>query len=244
MSKEYKPFHFKQFSVAHANSAMKVGTDSVLLGCLAVAENAQNALDIGTGSGLLALMMAQQSNAHISAVEIDENACKDADANFKNSPWANRISLHHQTIQSFCEQNQFQKFDWILANPPYFPEAQNFQISDSIRKLARQTTTLSFSDLIASIAFLLHDEGMAGLVLPNSIAQECQPIFELYNLHLHQTISIRPYQHSEVNRIVICLKKKSGDCLNKDFIIYQTNKQYTTAYFELTKAFYLWPDRT
>ncbi len=243
MPKEYKPFQFKQFSVSHANSAMKVGTDSVLLGCLATVCNATNALDIGCGSGLLALMMAQQSNAKIVAVEIDENACKDAAHNFINSPWSDRIVLQHQSIQSFCSQNKALRFDWILVNPPYFPEESNYSITNVNRKLARQTTALTFQELIQAIASLLHEDGTAGLVLPTTIAQTCKPIFESFQLYIQQEIRIHSFQASEATRTVICLQKKPILVQQNEFIIYEQDKQYTAAYYELTKDFYLWADK-
>jgi tRNA1Val (adenine37-N6)-methyltransferase len=243
MPKAYKPFQFKQFSVSHANSAMKVGTDSVLLGCMATFINAQNALDIGCGSGLLALMMAQQSNAQIVAVEIDENACKDAAHNFLKSPWADRITLCHQSIQSFYNQNKALKFDWILVNPPYFSVENNYKITNSNRKLARQTTALTFQELIQIIASLLDEDGMAGIVLPTTIAQSCKPIFESFQLYIQQEISIHSFQASEATRTVICLQKKPILVQHNELIIYELDKQYTAAYYELTKDFYLWADK-
>ena len=171
MASKYQAFKFKQFTVSHENSAMKVGTDSVLLGCLAVNKKAQHALDIGTGSGLLALMMAQQSEAQIKAVEINQEACIDASFNFKHSSWANRIELFNKPIQTFCENNYLNYFDWILSNPPYFEEEENFEIQTDSRKTARQNTSLSFKDLLAAIAYLLNSNGMAAMVLPCTVSK-------------------------------------------------------------------------
>jgi len=244
MASKYQAFKFKQFTVSHENSAMKVGTDSVLLGCLAVNKQAQHALDIGTGSGLLALMMAQQSDAQIKAVEINQEACIDASFNFKHSSWANRIELFNQSIQTFCENKYLNYFDWILSNPPYFEEEENFEIQTDSRKTARQNTSLSFKDLLAAIAYLLHSNGMAAMVLPSSVAATIKPQIVEQNLFIRQEIAIHSFAYHAPKRTIFILQKNKIEPVYSQFVIYQENKTYTEAYYQLTKEFYLWLDRT
>jgi tRNA1Val (adenine37-N6)-methyltransferase len=107
---------------------MKIGTDSVLLGCLAEVEHAQQILDIGTGTGILALMCAQRSNATIDAVEIDEQSALEADFNFNNSKWSNRLNVHHQSLQNYTSTCSH-LYDVIISNPPYFVKNNNFSIA-------------------------------------------------------------------------------------------------------------------
>jgi tRNA1Val (adenine37-N6)-methyltransferase len=244
MASKYQAFKFRQFTVSHENSAMKVGTDSVLLGCLAVNKQAQHALDIGTGSGLLALMMAQQSDAQIKAVEINQEACIDASFNFKHSSWANRIELFNQPIQTFCENKYLNYFDWILSNPPYFEEEENFEIQTDSRKTARQNTSLSFKDLLAAIAYLLHSNGMAAMVLPCTVAAAIKPQIAEHQLFIRQEIAVHSFSHHAPKRTILVLQKNKIEPIYSQFVIYQENKTYTEAYYQLTKEFYLWLDRT
>jgi len=244
MASKYQAFKFKQFTVSHENSAMKVGTDSVLLGCLALNKQAQHALDIGTGSGLLALMMAQQSEAQIKAVEINQEACIDAIFNFKHSSWANRIELFNQPIQTFCENKYLNYFDWILSNPPYFEEEENFEIQTDSRKTARQNTSLSFKDLLAAIAYLLNSNGMAAMVLPCTVSKAIKAQILEHHLYIREEISIHSFSHHAPKRTIFILQKNKIEPIYSQFVIYQENKTYTEAYYQLTKEFYLWLDRT
>ena len=243
MASKYQAFKFKQFEVSHVNSAMKVGTDSVLLGCLALNKQAQHALDIGTGSGLLALMMAQQSEAKVKAVEINQEACIDANHNFMHSPWASRIELFNQPIQTFCDNKYANYFDWILSNPPYFEEGENFEIRTESRKTARQNSSLSFNELLASISFLLHPNGMAALVLPCEVVNKIKAQINEQHLFIRQEIAIHSFAHQTPKRIILVLQKNQIEPVYSQFVIYQENKTYTEAYYQLTKEFYLWLDR-
>ena len=150
-----KPFIFKQFKIQQDNTAMKVGTDGVLLGAWADSENATNILDIGTGTGLIALMLAQRNlKANITAIEIDEQASLQASENFNNSPWEIRLSIKNLKLQDFVVE---EKFDLIVSNPPFFNNT--FQANSSERNIARQTETLSFNELLKNTASLLSENG-------------------------------------------------------------------------------------
>ncbi|MFI3292066.1 MAG: methyltransferase [Rikenellaceae bacterium] len=161
-------FRFKQFEVAQDRTAMKVGTDGVLLGAWAkITGTEQNILDIGTGTGLIALMMAQRSSAqNIIGVEIDPLSAQQASENMASSPWSSRLSVEQTPIQNFTPA---QKFDLIVSNPPYFVDS--LLAKGESRTIARHTTELSFEDLVKSVTRLLSIEGRFALILPTAEAQ-------------------------------------------------------------------------
>ena len=168
-------FVFKHFTVRQQHSAMKIGTDSVLLGCLVEINHSTRILDIGTGTGLLALMLAQRSNANIVAVEVDELAAMEATFNFKQSKWAHRITLHHKSIQQFSKE-QHPKFDLIVSNPPYYAIQQHSAIAQKTRSIARHTNLLSYLTMGYTHAIL----------------KACLPNYS----SLAQAAQSRPYQRS------------------------------------------------
>ena len=155
-------FNFKQFSVQQDLCSMKVGTDGVLLGAWTNTDNANRILDIGTGTGLIALMLAQRSTANITAVDAEANACEQAKINFYDSPWADRLQLVHSKIQDFHSD---QLFDLIVSNPPYF---SGYYSSDNLsRDISRSADILlPYEDLIAVAQRLLKEDGRLSLILP------------------------------------------------------------------------------
>src|SRR5688572_22601587 len=161
--KKDKQFHFKQFSVRHDRSGMKVGTDGVLLGAWVEVKNAKRLLDIGTGTGVIALMLAQrtQPNVTIDAIEIDRDAIEDASENFSSSPWSNRFTLHRGRVQEFSTSK---KFDIIVSNPPYFIDS--YKPPNDQRIIARHAESLSFEDLLRVSEKLLEENGTLNVVLP------------------------------------------------------------------------------
>ena len=155
-------FKFKQFAVEQDDVAMKVGTDGVLLGAWANTDNAKRILDIGTGTGVIALQMAQRNPvAQIHAVEIDETAAHRARANFDLSPWAERMNVEQTAVQEFSPA---EKFDLIVSNPPYFVDS--LLPPDAKRSTARHTHDLSFEELDSAVCQLLADDGLFALILP------------------------------------------------------------------------------
>lgn len=167
--KEY--FEFKQFTVHQCNAAMKVGTDGALLGALG--EGGGRILDIGTGTGLLSLMMAQRfPTAEITAIDIDENAIADAGRNFAESPFFSRISLLHAPFQDYVRNVKGAKessrlFDAVICNPPYFDES--LESKDESRTRARHTSSLPFRELISGAYDLLKDEGLFSVCIPPEV---------------------------------------------------------------------------
>jgi tRNA1Val (adenine37-N6)-methyltransferase len=234
-------FQFKQFALLQDKAAMKLGTDSVLLGCFTNVEGAERILDIGTGTGILALMMAQKSNAQIDAVEIDQEAFKQAEQNAKESPWHDRIRIHHSAIQNFSSTN---KYDLIISNPPYYRNAKNMGIEDEKRALARHDKDLSFEDLCKEAYRLMKNKGMFWLILPHQEGLKFIQIAKQHNLQLHYKINIKPKPEKEINRLILAFGISTKIYIESTFTIYQSDGIATDEYVELTKDFYLWKDRT
>lgn len=231
-------FHFKQFSITQEKSAMKIGTDSVLLGCFCDVQQATRILDIGTGTGLLALMLAQKSTAQIDAVELDNEAAAEASLNFASSIWNNRIRLHHMPVQQF---HATESYDIIISNPPYFRYKQQFGIADVQRSKARHDKDLPFEDLIKATNRLLSEKGQAWFILPVNEAQVLKSIAQENHLHLQQNIFIHSKPGTKHIREVLSFGKIQPETVTQiHFIIYDAEKVPTQAYRDLTAAFYLW----
>ncbi len=234
-------FQFKQFALLQDKAAMKLGTDSVLLGCFTKVEGAECILDIGTGTGILALVMAQKSNAQIDAVEIDQEAFKQAEQNAKESPWHDRIRIHHSAIQNFSSTN---KYDLIISNPPYYRNSKNMGIEDEKRALARHDKDLPFEDLCKQVYRLMKDDALFWLILPHQEGLEFIQIAKQHNLQLHHLINIKPKPEKEINRLILAFGISNKIYIESTFTIYQSDGIATDEYVELTKDFYLWKDRT
>ena len=178
-------FRFKQFAVEQEDVAMKVGTDGVLLGAWADCDGANRILDIGTGTGVIALQMAQRNTeAQIYAVEIDETATKRARANFDASPWAERLGVEQTAVQ---EYSPLEKFDLIVSNPPYFVDS--LLPPDAKRSTARHTHDLTFEELDKAVTRLLADNGKFALILPIA---EFEKYLTLTQLHLVRRCDVHP----------------------------------------------------
>ena len=230
MSNDY--FEFKKFTVRHDLCAMKVGTDGVLLG--AWAKGGQNILDAGTGSGLIALCMAQRyRNAKVTAIDIDEGACRQAEVNAVNSAFAERIEVHHTALQRLGNE----KFDAIVCNPPFFKNS--LECPDPRRAMARHASALPAKELFVHSARLLADEGELSVVIPASLRGEFDSEALFAGLFpsrvvMLKTVERKPvsrcllaYRHHPVNKVEevsACL----GDCMGGR----------SEWYAELTKDFY------
>jgi len=229
------PFRFKQFSVAQDKSAMKVNTDGVLLGAWADVGAAKAILDIGTGTGVIALIMAQRNaEAIIDAIDIDEDAFAQARDNFQNSIWSKRLYAHHVSLQDYCPDR---KYDLIISNPPYFID--DSKTEDHQKNIAKHSISLSYKELIAGISRLLADGGGAFLVLPafnlplfeNLAAEE-----KLFIANLAEVIAVdgkAPYL------ALIKLAREKKDDVKDTLVIQNEEGIFTSNYRELTKDFYL-----
>jgi tRNA1Val (adenine37-N6)-methyltransferase len=216
---------------------MKVGTDSVLLGAYAKHQNPAHILDIGTGTGLLALMMAQKyPHAQITGVEIDLLAAQQAKQNCSMSKFSKQINIYHQDILLFEPTNAF---DLIISNPPYFINKSNKSISDEQRSQARHDKALPFENLIDFTIKNLSDDGLFWLILPTNESQVFLKLSE-GKLFLKTQINIFPKATKAANRVIMALAKKPTEVLKENFIIYHNNNNPTQAYIDITQAFYLW----
>lgn len=227
-------FTFKQFHINQQHCAMKVGTDGILLGAWADVSGCQYILDMGSGTGLIALMMAQRSgpNCHIVAVELDTSAAQQANANIQDSPWKNRISLVQDDVQHFL-QNTTHRFDLIVANPPYFE--QGVACKNDGRTLARYVQQ-SHLDWLTWAAERLSENGKISFVLPSKAAKTLEKQTALFCIK--QTDIITKIGKAP-QRMLITFSKQPQTLEKDQLVIYDEKNQYTKEFVALTKDFYL-----
>lgn len=234
-------FRFKQFSVDDSGCAMKVGTDSVLLGAWADYTANTRILDIGTGCGLLALIAAQESNAIVTAIDIEETACRKAAENFRQSPWPARLQCIHQGLQEFTHNRIVSKavpFDHIITNPPYF--INSLKSPDTGRNTARHTDGLPLETLIKLSSLLLADYGKLSKVFPFSESSLLISLAADHSLNLSRLLIIIPKLGKEPNRILLELTKGSVETVETAELAIRDEKgHYTEEYIGLTERFYL-----
>jgi tRNA1Val (adenine37-N6)-methyltransferase len=230
-------FKFKQFTIHQEKCAMKVGTDGVLLGAWANCENANQVLDIGTGTGLIALMIAQRSQASIDAIEIDENACLQAHENFQKSPWSSRITLVHQSFQDYAEETN-KKYDLIVSNPPYFQNS--LYAPNEQRTKARHNRELELSDILEGASKLLTNDGTLSIILPYIegvmfIANAAEK-----GLYCVRQTNVLPTPKASVKRLLLEFQKHKKTFVDQDLVIELDNRhEYSDNYKNLTKDYYL-----
>lgn len=232
MSNPY--FSFKQFTVYHDRCAMKVGTDGVLLGAWADCSNTSRIVDVGTGSGLIALMLAQRTDAQIDALDIDKNACEQAEFNFHHSKFNQQLQIYHTNILNFKPTHSY---DLVVSNPPYF--INSLQSPDKSRSLARHSTHFDFSLFIHAVHGLLSDSGRLSLILPASTYESIEPIMKDKNLFLTRKAFVRPLENLPPKRLLLEYSKIKTETLISDFYIEKSRHNYSDAYKELTKEYYL-----
>jgi len=231
-------FQFKQFYLAQNNCAMKVGTDGVLLGAWADIDKADNILDVGTGTGLIALMLKQRAHkkgkaeVNISALEIDKSAFLQASENFDNCPWHN-INIYHADFNHFKSNL---KFDLVVSNPPYF--VNSLKGPDASRNTARHTCSLSFKTLIAQFCIITHDKGRLALVLPYDALAEIKQLSKEFDLSISKLVYIFTKHNKPAKRILIELSKIGIQCESRDLYIH-AHKGYSQDFINLTQDFYL-----
>ncbi len=230
-------FKFKQFTIQQNNAAMKVGTDGVLLGSWTTVEKVSSVLDIGTGTGIIALMMAQRSSAKIDAVEIEESAYADALLNFKNSPWSERLNLLNSSFQDFVRQSTC-KFDCVVSNPPYFN--QRTKSKNESRSLARHSDNLPFEILIGGVASLLADGGHFSVVLPIEAEREFRSIAVQYRLFAKRILRVKPNPLKPAKRVLLEFRFEAMLEEETELILEsEVHHDYTDEFIGLVKDFYL-----
>ena len=234
-----KPFKMKEFEVAHDQCAMRVNTDGCLLGALAASNTAldsvQRVLDIGTGSGVIALQLAQRfQKAFVDGIEIHGPSAKQAMDNFRNSPFHSRMVCYHQPIQEF-EMNTY--YDIIVSNPPYFEEGPTK--SDHGVAAARHALTLDFKSLVMSVSGLLKPQGSFWAILHCDRKDRFLDAALDEGLYLNEVIHIKPKENREANRCIFGLSRNNtGDAHHRAITIYSADQSYTTETHDVLSPFY------
>ena len=214
---------------------MKVGTDGVLLGAWSKSTEG-NILDIGTGTGLIAIMLAQRTKiASIDAVEVELAAYNQAVESINNCDWSNRFTVHHVSIQNYHPNK---KYDVIVSNPPFF--IASTKAPNSERNTARHTDDLSFTDLITAVVRLLKPDGIFSLILPTTEATLFIELAAIQNLFINKKCIVKPNPTKPVKRVLMEFSFQKKEIITKELIIEtEIRHQYTKEYISLTKDFYL-----
>lgn len=233
-------FQFKQFTVQQDRCAMKVGTDGVLLGAWTPLEhNPYSILDIGAGTGLISLMLAQRSNAEqIDALEIDEDAYEQCVDNFENSPWGDRLFCYHAGLDEFMDEPE-DEYDLIVANPPFYTE--DCKSGDMKRDIARFTDSLPFEDLVKAASILLSDEGIFAVIIPFNEEERFITLAKENELYPLKVTRVKGTRETEIKRSLMAFTcQEINDIIDADELILETARhEYTFEYIELTRDFYL-----
>jgi len=231
-------FRFKQFTVLQEHASFKVTTDSVLLGAWASIEDAANLLDIGTGTGLLALMAAQRSEARIVAIEPDRNSFMQAGINITASPWHERIALLNTSIQNYKPDGNL-LFDAIITNPPYFVDYLLNPDEDKAR--TRHTVTMHYAELLEATGRLLSAEGILHLVLPVLEAGRFVELARGYDLFVLKRMFIKPTPGVPPSRALMSLQRGIPKKIEESEMVIEKGGRhlYSDEYVSLTKEFYL-----
>lgn len=234
MSKDY--FAFKKMRIEQGNCAMKVSTDACIQGAwTAIEPTCKNVLDIGTGTGLLALMLAQRNEAlSIDALEIDALAAQQAQENVFHSPFAQQIKIHHVDAKQWESKK---RYDLIICNPPFF--TNSLKGENKQRNIARHNDDFSFEDLVQLIETKLEPDGLASILLPTSELPRWEKAKEKSWLQTHQNLWIKPFADHQPNRLIQILGQNPKIIDEKELVIYEAPKQYTCAFTNLLRPFYL-----
>ncbi|SHK49533.1 tRNA1(Val) (adenine(37)-N6)-methyltransferase [Hymenobacter psychrotolerans] len=232
-------FQFKQFRIEQGECAMKVSTDACVLGAAAAIAGARRILDVGTGTGLLALMAAQRNPAaHVEAVELDPAAAAQAEANFATSPWATRLTVHRMPLAAFAAARPA-PFDHIICNPPFFRDS--LRSPDARRTTARHTApdTLSFPELANFAADFLAPAGQLTVLLPPPEMQHFERQAVLAGLYPASRLVLRHRAGSKPLRHITAFARHTGQLQEQELLIKDTAEQYTSAFQALLQDFYL-----
>jgi tRNA1Val (adenine37-N6)-methyltransferase len=230
-----RPFHLKQFSLHHHQSSMKVGTDSLTLGIWTQIKNSGRILDVGTGSGILALLMAARSDDFVDAIELDEASYAEASNNFVNSPYADRLRAIHDNFNLYTSRCN-QKYELIVSNPPFF--INDMRSLDLTRNNARHGDSLNYSELCEGVGQILNLDGRFCLVLPYNESKFFIVTARKNKLHVNRQMIVFPKRGAQPNRICLELSfTKSMEIKSEKFIIREENNQFTEQYIHFFKDF-------
>ncbi len=230
-----KVFRFKQFAVVNDRTAMKVGTDGVLLGAWCPVEGARHVLDVGTGCGVIALMIAQRNaSAVLDAIDIDHDAIEEATLNFKASPWGERLTAIEG---DFNELQTAERYDLIVSNPPYF--TNGVLPTGDARTQARHTGTLSYRQLIEGASRLLSDDGTLALITPTDAEQDIIEAATFASLPVRRLTRVIPVEDAAPKRTMWLLSRRDMAYCEDTLTIAHRDGTFTSDYIALTGAFYL-----
>ena len=232
-------FKFKQFAVNQDRCAMKIGTDAVLLGAWCpIDNNPKSILDVGAGTGILALMLAQRTNAdQIDALEIDEEAYEQCVENFENSPWADKLFCYHAALDEFVDDPE-DEYDLIISNPPFYSE--DFKTTDEQRDLARFQDAMPFEDLIEAADLLLSENGTFAVVIPYKEEERFIDLCAEYELYPVKATRVKGSHKTPIVRSLLAFKRYELSVLTADELVIEINRhEYTDDYINLTQDFYL-----
>jgi len=230
-------FQFKQFKIIQEKSAMKVGTDGALLGAWVNITGVKKVLDVGAGTGLISLMIAQRSSAKILGIEIEKNAAEEASENVRRSPWESRVSIENISFQDFANYKT-EKFDLIISNPPFFTNSFKNEVEN--RAIARHNDYLPFIELIKGAETLLIESGSLAVILPVIPAEQFIELATSTGLNLARLTEVKPNVNKEINRVLMEFTKTVSIQKHDSLVIYnETGSDYTEAYKQLTGDFYL-----
>ncbi|MDN3691093.1 methyltransferase [Chryseobacterium tructae] len=230
-----KSFKFKQFEIQQSKDVFRVGTDGVLLGVLASVESAFHVLEVGTGTGLISLMLAQRNlRAGFLGLDINEDAAMLTKLNFENAPFHARLKNIRQDFKVFETK---EKFDLIVSNPPYFEESG----SDK-DKIARQMVELNFRQLIAQSVKFLSGNGRLSVIIPAEAGEPFILMAKENNLFLVRKINVKGIENSPTKRLVLEFSPTKIDFLESEFIIEKSPRKYSDQYLELTKEFHVFKE--
>ncbi|OFZ56573.1 MAG: hypothetical protein A3D92_14685 [Bacteroidetes bacterium RIFCSPHIGHO2_02_FULL_44_7] len=227
-------FHFKHFQIQQATSAMKVGTDALVLGALLSEPNAEEVLDVGSGTGVLSLMFAQRHPlSRILALELDPAAARECALNCRNSPWSNRLACLEA---NFCTWGAPRKFDLIISNPPYFQTGKGN--TDDRMRLARHVAELSPEVFFRCSNAVLSAQGKIALILPASDEDLWQEAARMNGFYCKKQLRVFGKREGIVKRLVLWFSRRAGDVQCEQLTIREADGCYTPEYIELTKEFH------
>ena len=232
-------FQFKKFTINQDRCAMKLGTDGVLLGAWCpIDNNPFSILDIGAGTGILSLILAQRSNAfQIDAIEIDENAYEQCVENFESSPWGDRLFCFHAGLDEFVEEPEDQ-YGIIISNPPFYSE--DFKTENTARDLARFQDAMPFEDLVEAAHLLLSENGIFAVIIPYKEEARFIGLCAEVELYPVKVTRVKGTQTAEIKRSLLAFKRYELSVLTADELVIETARhQYTKEYIALCQDFYL-----
>jgi len=233
-----RPFHFKQFSLSHHRSTMKVGTDAVLLGIWTELDGVEDVLDVGTGCGILPLLLAaRKASVRVDAVELDAASAREASENFRLSPFAGRLQVFHEDINTFHPAEAGKKYDLVISNPPFF--VNDRRPEKKSRQMARHSDTLSYEQLAKAGERFLKQQGRFAVVLPYRESRLFLKAAAEAGLHLHKQMLIFPMPCKEPNRVNLLLGSSAAVPETEKFIIRNEDGSFTLQYLDMVKNYYL-----